>query len=153
MARTQTIRTEQEPEPEPEAETDNMRVPCIMFLSLLLGNCLDLGNALFFNALKGLKGSAGSGYRGYNYGYGGYSANYGSNYNGGYGGYGDGYAGYDGYGYGYGYGYPQQPNRTRNRQRTGRTYSEIANVLRPDPYLGLGAGRYLPRAPYSHLWG
>lgn len=143
MARTQTNRTQQEPEP----ETDNMRVPSILFLSLLLGNCLDLGNALFFKALKGLKGSAGSGYRSYNYGYGGYSANYGHNYNGGYGGYG----GYDGYGYGYGY--PQQPYRTRNRQRTGRTYSDIANVLRPDPYLGLGAGRYLPRAPYSHLWG
>ncbi|EDW16501.2 uncharacterized protein Dmoj_GI22197 [Drosophila mojavensis] len=122
-----------------------MRAPIIVFLALLLGNCLDLGNGLLFKKLKALKGLK-SGYSSGNGGYG-YNSNVGY---GGYGGYGYG-AGYSsGYGSGYGGG---QSYRPKNRQRTGRTYSQIARVLRPDPYLGLGAGRYLPRAPYSHLWG
>ncbi|KRF99760.1 uncharacterized protein Dwil_GK22756 [Drosophila willistoni] len=71
-----------------------------------------------------------------------------------------------GYGYGHGYGYPGYNNypsyssygqygggRPKKNQRTGRTYSQIARVLKPDPYLGLGAARYVPRAPYSPLWG
>ncbi|XP_068155008.1 uncharacterized protein [Drosophila tropicalis] len=73
---------------------------------------------------------------------------------------------YNNFGYGYGYGYPGHNNypsyspygqkssrRLKQSQRTGRTYSQIARVLKPDPYLGLGAARYVPRAPYSPLWG
>ncbi|KAH8381596.1 hypothetical protein KR093_008952, partial [Drosophila rubida] len=127
-----------------------MKLPTLLICIGLLVSCLDSSSALFFKALKGLYG----GHRSYG-GYGG--GGYGSGYYGG-GGYGSGYYGGGGYGSGYygggGYGgaaYYSRP--VRSRPRSGRTYSDIANVLAQDKYLGLGAGRYLPRAPYSHLWG
>ncbi|XP_060648552.1 heterogeneous nuclear ribonucleoprotein A2 homolog 1 [Drosophila nasuta] len=129
-----------------------MKVPTLLIFIGLLASCLESSNALFFKALKGLK-SYGDNYAGYS-SYGGSGA-YGNYYGGGgYGNYGSG--GYDG-GYGsggYGGGYSGSYSRpTKSRQRTGRTYSDIARVLVQDRYLGLGAGRYLPRAPYSPLWG
>ncbi|XP_034112973.1 neuropeptide-like protein 31 [Drosophila albomicans] len=132
-----------------------MKVPTLLIFIGLLASCLESSNALFFKALKGLK-SYGDNYAGYSSyaGSGGYGNYYGG---GGYGNYGSGgYGGYDGsYGSGgYGGGYSGSYSRpTRSRQRTGRTYSDIARVLVQDRYLGLGAGRYLPRAPYSPLWG
>lgn len=130
-----------------------MKLPILLFItSGLLCSFLDLSNALFFKAFKGLShyrggraayagsygnpGSYNSGYGNYNRGYGGYSGDYGYNYNG-----------------GYGYGVQRQPSGTGNQKRKSRTYSDIARVLVQDRYLGLGAGRFLPRTPFSPLWG
>lgn len=133
-----------------------MKVSILLFFTCLLSSSQNLSNALFFKALKGL-----SRYRGGSAGYGA-SAGYGSYGSpggyGSYGGYNSGYGGYTGdYGYNYnrGYGYrnPQQPSGAGNPKRKGRTYSDIARVLVQDRYLGLGAGRYLPRTPFSPLWG
>lgn len=131
-----------------------MKLPTLLCITWLLGSSLDLSNALFFKAFKGLSHSRGGraayagsygnpgvygnygGYGNYNRGYGGYSGDYGNNYNG-----------------AYGYGVQRQPSGTGNQKRKGRTYSDIARVLVQDRYLGLGAGRYLPRTPFSPLWG
>ncbi|XP_017846202.1 prisilkin-39 [Drosophila busckii] len=155
-----------------------MKVTAWMFLTLLLGSYLHLGSALFLKALKAAKGfgygSSAGYYNGYNSGYRGYSPGYSSGYNYGYAGYGPGYSsryapGYNNYGYSSGYnaprynygynayagysgGYGGGGYSRPSRQRQGRTYSEIARVLKPDKYLGLGNGRYLPHTPYSHLW-
>ncbi|KAH8406644.1 hypothetical protein KR222_001549, partial [Zaprionus bogoriensis] len=139
-----------------------MKAPIWLFFTWLLSSCLDLNHALFFKALKGTthygRSTAG------NYGsYGGYET-----YGGGYGGYNSGYGGYSsgyyngpssGYGNNYNYNAPSsyrygsQPSGSGKPQRKGRTYSDIARVLVQDRYLGLGAGRYLPRTPFSPLWG
>ncbi|XP_062123382.1 neuropeptide-like protein 31 [Drosophila sulfurigaster albostrigata] len=116
-----------------------MKVPTLLIFIGLLASC-------YGDNYAGYSSYGGSGGYGNYYGGGGYG-NYGS---GGYGGYDGGYGsgGYGGGGYSGSYSRP-----TRSRQRTGRTYSDIARVLVQDRYLGLGAGRYLPRAPYSPLWG
>lgn len=137
-----------------------MKLPILLFFTWLLGSSLELSNALFFKALKGLTHSRGgrAAYAGYgSYGSAGAYGNYGG-YNSGYGNYNSGYGGYTGdYGYnynrGYGYGNRIQPYGSGNQKRQGRTYSDIAGVLVQDRYLGLGASRFLPRTPYSPFWG
>ncbi|XP_001357548.1 keratin-associated protein 19-2 [Drosophila pseudoobscura] len=131
-----------------------IRAPLLMILTLLIASCLDWGSALFLKSWKKYKGSGGVQNYG-NYGYG----NSGYGYNG-YGNSGYGNYGYGKYAGGYGYGYPSyQSNgyrggrRPSSGQRQGRTYSEIARVLKPDGYVGLGGSRFLPRTPFSVLWG
>ncbi|SPP80159.1 prisilkin-39 [Drosophila guanche] len=129
-----------------------VRVPFWMILTLLIASCVDWSSAFFLKGWNKSKGYGGGQSYGNNYGYGN-SIGYGSS------GYGN-YAG--GYGYGYGYGYPSYQSygggygggrRPNSGQRKGRTYSEIARVLKPDAYVGLGGSRFLPRTPFSRFWG
>ncbi|XP_016998962.2 heterogeneous nuclear ribonucleoprotein A3 homolog 2 [Drosophila takahashii] len=127
----------------------------LTILILLFTCCLDWSSALFFKSWKSGKGYSGA-------------QNYGSN---GYGNYGYGYGNYAG---GYGYNYPAYPayssysypsysshsshsypngGRKPSGNRQGRTYSQIAKVINPAPYVGPGGSRFLPRTPYSPLWG
>ncbi|XP_022220797.2 keratin-associated protein 19-2 [Drosophila obscura] len=129
-----------------------VRVPLLMILTLLIASCVDWSSAFFLKGWKKSKGYGGA------QSYGSYG-NYGN-----YGNYGYGSSGYGNYGYGNyagGYGYPTYQSyagygggrRPNSGQRTGRTYSEIARVLKPDGYVGLGGSRFLPRTPFSVLWG
>ncbi|XP_039151076.1 uncharacterized protein LOC27206431 isoform X2 [Drosophila simulans] len=116
----------------------------LTILTLLIACCLDSSGALFFKSWK-----TGKGYTGYSgvQDYGGYG-NYGqANY---------GYGSYAG-----GYGYPaysghssySKGGRKPSGNRKGRTYSDIRRVINPAPYIGPGGSRFLPRTPYSALWG
>ncbi|KAH8382737.1 hypothetical protein KR009_005007 [Drosophila setifemur] len=135
------------------------RASLFTILALLNACCLDWSQALFFKSWKkgvGYGGvqSYGNNYFG-NYGYG----------NSGYGVNGYGNSGYGNYAGGYGYNYPSYPSyssysypsrgRRPSGKRTGRTYSEIARVLKPDGYVGLGGSRFLPNKAggFSPLWG
>ncbi|XP_034665126.1 glycine-rich cell wall structural protein [Drosophila subobscura] len=122
-----------------------IRAPFWMILTLLIASCVDWSSALFLKGWKKSKGYGGG------YGYSGYG-------NSGYGNYGS----YGNYAGGYGYGYPSYQSyeggyrggrRPNSGQRKGRTYSEIARVLKPDGYVGLGGSRFLPRTPFSVFWG
>ncbi|XP_052858936.1 prisilkin-39 [Drosophila gunungcola] len=131
------------------------RASLLTILSLLIIGCLDWSSALFFK--KSWKSANGYGVRNYgNTGYGNYG--YGNN---GYGNY-----GYGNYAGGYGYNYPSYPaysssysyppysgRRMPSGNRQGRTYSDIARVINPAPYIGPGGSRFLPRTPFSPLWG
>ncbi|XP_017085388.1 prisilkin-39 [Drosophila eugracilis] len=129
---------------------------------LLIACCLDWSSALFFKSWKSGKGYSGV----QSYGNNGYG-------NSAYGNYGSGNYGYGNYAGGYGYNYPSYPaynsyssypysahsysypsgGRKPSGNRQGRTYSQIAKVINPAPYVGPGGSRFLPRTPYSALWG
>ncbi|XP_033164021.1 transcriptional regulatory protein LGE1 [Drosophila mauritiana] len=103
----------------------------LTILTLLIACCLDSSGALFFKSWKTGKGNTGySGVQDY----------------GGYGNYGQGNYGYGSYAGGYG-------GRKPSGNRKGRTYSDIRRVINPAPYIGPGGSRFLPRTPYSALWG
>ncbi|XP_017058192.1 shematrin-like protein 1 [Drosophila ficusphila] len=153
-----------------------MRTRVSLFsILILLICCLDWSGAFFFKKSwksgKGYSGVQNYGNNGYgNYGYG--NSGYG---NPGYGNPGYGNYGYGNYAGGYGYNYTSYPaynsyssypsysghssysypktERKPSGKRQGRTYSQIAKVLNPAPYVGLGGYRFLPRTPFSALWG
>ncbi|EDX14299.1 GD18257 [Drosophila simulans] len=129
----------------------------LTILTLLIACCLDSSGALFFKSWK-----TGKGYTGYS----------GVQDYGGYGNYGQANYGYGSYAGGYGYNYPSYPaynsysypaysghssyskgGRKPSGNRKGRTYSDIRRVINPAPYIGPGGSRFLPRTPYSALWG
>ncbi|XP_016960057.1 heterogeneous nuclear ribonucleoprotein D-like [Drosophila biarmipes] len=124
----------------------------LTILILLISCCLDWSSALFFKSWKSGKGyGAEQNYGNNEYSYGGVH-NYANNDYGNY--------GYGSYAGGYGYNYPSyssysHPNGRRkpSGNRQGRTYSQISKVINQAPYVGPGGSRYLPRAPYSALWG
>ncbi|KAH8331197.1 hypothetical protein KR067_012685 [Drosophila pandora] len=138
-----------------------LRSSVFTILALVLSCCPEWSSALFWKSWKSGRGhggtqSYGSNYYG-SYGYG--NPSYGS-YS--YGNPSSGYGSYDysNYAGGYGYNYPSyslnnypRKGRKTSGQRQGRTYSEIARVLKPDGYVGLGGTRFLPRTPFSPLWG
>ncbi|XP_061386168.1 uncharacterized protein LOC133321085 [Musca vetustissima] len=97
---------------------------------------LDLCSTLFFKPwIKSLRKSVGYGntgrYYGYQNPYYGYNSNY-YNY------------GYFGSGGGGGY---NRPGRRPGGKRTGRTYSDIARVVNPNPYAFVGQRPY-PAQPF-----
>lgn len=104
----------------------------ISFILIATVLCCDFCSGLFLPLLKGLKS---------NLLYGGYAPSYG--YRNPYGGYGYRNNYYGGYGYGNNY-----PRRYRGgRKRTGRTYSDIARVINPNPYAFVGKHPY-PAQPF-----
>ncbi|XP_039492987.1 prisilkin-39 [Drosophila santomea] len=125
-------------------------------LTLLIACCLESSGALFFKSWKsgrgyggygGVQNYGGSGYgsAGYgNYGYGNYAGGYGYNY--------PSYPAYNSYSGYASYSHPKG-GRKPSGHRQGRTYKDIARVINPVPYIGPGGSRYLPRAPFSPLWG
>ncbi|XP_016932145.4 chorion protein S15 [Drosophila suzukii] len=130
----------------------------LTIIILLITCCLDWTGALFFKSWKSGKGYGAV----QNYGnneYGGVQ-NYGYN---GYGNYGYGNYGYGDYAGGYGYNYPNYPSyssyshsngrRKPSGNRQGRTYSQIARVINPAPYVGPGGSKFLPHTKFSALWG
>ncbi|XP_065362870.1 uncharacterized protein LOC135956341 [Calliphora vicina] len=114
----------------------------ILFLLIVTMLCSDVCVGLFLPLLKGLKrkltygGYAPSyGYRSPHVGYG-----YGAGYYGGY--------GSSSYGNYYSAAKPYYPRRHRGgSKRTGRTYSDIARVINPNPYAFVGRRPY-PAQPF-----
>uniref|UniRef100_A0A1I8NJJ6 Uncharacterized protein n=1 Tax=Musca domestica TaxID=7370 RepID=A0A1I8NJJ6_MUSDO len=99
--------------------------------------CIDVCSGLFFKPwLKSFKRSLGYGSSGrYRNPYYGYNNNYYNNY---------GYYGGSGGGY---YGAYHRPGRRPGGKRTGRTYSDIARVINPNPYAFVGQRPY-PAQPF-----
>ncbi|XP_016981841.1 prisilkin-39 [Drosophila rhopaloa] len=131
------------------------RSSLLTILTWLIIGCLDCSSALFFKSWKSGIGHGGArnyGSSGYgNYGYGNYAGGYG-NYAGGYGYNYPSYPAHSSYSYPSYSAYPSGGRRpSGNRQ--GRTYSDIARVINPAPYVGPGGSRFLPRTPFSPLWG
>ncbi|KAH8278517.1 hypothetical protein KR018_004357 [Drosophila ironensis] len=131
-----------------------MRTHTLLLAALaLISCCLGWSSALFWKSWKSRSGYTGAQNYGGNY--------YGNGYgNPSFGEYGYGNSGYGSYAGEYGYNYPtysphSYPAKERKTSgpRQGRTYSQIARVLKPDGYVGLGGSRFLPRTPYSPLWG
>uniref|UniRef100_A0A1I8PZU2 Uncharacterized protein n=2 Tax=Stomoxys calcitrans TaxID=35570 RepID=A0A1I8PZU2_STOCA len=108
--------------------------------------CCDLCAALFFKPwIKSFKKSLLYGYggsRGYGYGY---NNPYAYGYN--------RYNNYNNYGY-YGGGgrYGSYYGSHRQGHRTGRTYSDIARVINPNPYAFVGSRPY-PAQPFYPIGG
>lgn len=109
----------------------------IVFVTVL---CSDLCVGIFLPLLKGLKKQLIYGSYAPNYGYRSPHYGYGYGYNGGY--YGSRY-GNGGYGV-----RPYKPQRyPGGPKRTGRTYSDIARVINPNPYAFVGQRPY-PAQPF-----
>ncbi|XP_023300399.2 uncharacterized protein LOC111682638 [Lucilia cuprina] len=115
----------------------------ISFLLCVIILCSDLCAGVFLPLLKGLKKKLIYGSYAPSYGYRTpYVAGYG--YGGGY------YGGYNQSPYGkyYSGAKPYYPRRHRGgRKRTGRTYSDIARVINPNPYAFVGRRPY-PAQPF-----
>ncbi|EDV53789.1 uncharacterized protein Dere_GG12309 [Drosophila erecta] len=132
------------------------RCTLLSILALVSACCLDSSGALFFKSWRSGKGYSGhSGVQNYgsagygNYGNGNYAGGYGYNY--------PSYPAYNSYTYptysGHSsYSHPKG-GRKPSGHRQGRTYSQIARVINPAPYVGPGGSRFLPRTPFSPLWG
>ncbi|XP_017102933.2 sulfur globule protein CV2 [Drosophila bipectinata] len=138
-----------------------LRSSVFTILTVVLACCPGWSSALFWKSWKSGRGHSGT-------------PSYGSDYYGSYGygnpsyesyGYGNPSSGYGNYGYnhyagGYGYNYPSyssyhypKKGRRTSGQRQGRTYSQIARVLKPDGFVGLGGSKFLPHTKFSPLWG
>ncbi|XP_073822533.1 uncharacterized protein [Musca autumnalis] len=106
-----------------------------VFFLLVTICCSDVCSALFFKPwIKSLKKSLAYGSRtGY------YNPYYGYNNNNYYGYYGGGGGGY--------YGSYYRPGKRPGGKRTGRTYSDIARVVNPNPYAFVGQRPY-PAQPF-----